>query len=626
MLLCRRGRSPPFFVFWPFRLYLESWRAGASDNIPVMIPDHTLIGRLDGGVVVDPFAEPPRSYRLPRSVDADDADDGSWIGLRLDRGGTILESESIARAGSALAHLYGLAEQIGISPLHPPTAVSEAEKWTEAPGINDTQLEDLRHLPFITVDEVTSKDLDQALFVERLEAGFRVWYAIADAAHFVRPGSALMQEALRRGATYYMPGLVLPMLPPMMSEGIVSLNPRADRRALVFRIDLDGDGSTLECRILRARIHCQVKTSYDAVQGYYDGGPVPEVEDDLELEKKLANGLDALAEVGQARMRLAEMRHTVRVRRRELKVTLDGKDDLGFVAMDDPRLESELFNEQISLLANVEGAKLLARSAPGLDSVQPIFRFHQPPDPFRLERLRGRLQAFARRHRLPADTWQWDPPRQSLASFIAGLPQDGEQERLSRAIHRQALMAGGRSGFDIAPGIHHGVGAQAYARFTAPMREVVGIFVHKETWELLGEETSPPDDQDEALRQQIVDAANRSRNLQRRLDSEVNRRVIDQLFAKPKAQLGASGYGATVMGISRGKLHLQLDEIPIDVKVYIPHLEEQLGHRLRPGRDGVTLRRAKGGQTEWTLGDAVRVRSAGKDTDKDRWRLAVVSA
>ena len=602
-----------------------------------MTADLNLVGRLDGRAVVDPFNPSSEPYRLPGSV-AIDSEDGGWIGIRLGTDGSVQHAESLARPGSALDHLYGLAEQIGISPIHSPAVMAEARQWTDNPIIDDDALEDLRHLPFITMDEVTSKDLDQALFIERreaerLEAGFRVWYAIADAAHFVRPGSALMQESLSRGSTFYMPGLVLSMLPTVMSEGIVSLNPRVDRRALVFSIDLDSEGHTVESRILRGRIHSRVKTSYDAVQRYYDGGPVPlgvgadaattdGAASEPGLEKAVADCLDALAEVGRARMRLAEIRHTVRVRRRELKVSLD-HDDLGFVAMDDPRLESEQFNEQISLLANVEGAKLLARSAPGLDSVQPIFRFHEPPDPFRLERLRGRLKAFARRHKLPADTWQWDPARQSLASFMAGLPQHGEQERLSRAVHRQALMAGGRSGFDVAPGIHHGVGAQAYARFTAPMREVVGVFVHKETWELLGEEPSPPDDQDESLREQIVEAANRSRGLQRRLDSEVNRRVIDQLFAKPEAELGAAGYGATVMGISRGKVHLQLDHIPIDVKVYIPHLEEQVGERLRPGRDGVTLRRSRGGHPEWTLGDAVRVHSAGKDPQKDRWRLSL---
>ena len=165
---------------------------------------------------------------------------------------------------------------------------------------------------------------------------------------------------------------------------------------------------------------------------------------------------------------------------------------------------------------------------------------------------------------------------------------------------------------------HHGVGAEAYARFTAPMREVVGIFVHKETWEMLGRAAPSPLADDEALRDAVVQAANRCRQTQRKLDAEVNRRVIDALL-----EHDSEGRLATVMGVSKTKLHLQLDEVPVDLKVYVHHLEEALGCRLFPGRDGVTLRRRDSGRAVHTVGDGVRVRTVGKDTTHDRWRLAL---
>ena len=596
-----------------------------------------IVGRVEGGSLVSPFGPSPQSWELPTGQNWTE---GAWARARIEAGSTkLVDGEPIAEPGTALAHVYELAADIDCSPLHPADVQAEASQFAAARGIEDRgiedrgiddqalenrSLEDLRHLPFVTIDEPTSKDLDQALFVEHHDGGFRVWYAIADAAHFVHPdrvpGKALLTESLRRGSTFYMPGLVLPMLPKVLSEDLVSLNPDVDRRALVFRIDLDRDGTCRQTEIQRGRIRSRLKTSYGAVQKYYDGGPVPTppgVQGGWPDRDAVARCLDVLAEVGNARMRLAEIRDTVRLRRRELKVTLDGETS-SFVAMDDPRLDAERYNEQISLLANIEGARLLATHAPGLDMVQPIFRYHQPPDDYGLDRLRGRLASLAKRHRLP-DDWRWRPSERSLADFLAALPYGGDHERLCRAVHRQVLLAGGRSGFDVAPGIHHGVGAEAYARFTAPMREVVGIFVHKETWEMLGQAPPSPMADDEALRDAVVDAANRCRQTQRKLDAEVNRRVIDTLLGKNPEKR----HTATVMGLSKSKLHLQLDDVPIDLKVYIRHLEDQLGHRLFMGRDGVTLRHADGGRPVHTVGDGVQVRAVGKDEARDRWRLAL---
>jgi len=182
------------------------------------------------------------------------------------------------------------------------------------------------------------------------------------------------------------------------------------------------------------------------------------------------------------------------------------------------------------------------------------------------------------------------------------------------------MMAGGRAGFDTAPGIHHGVGADAYARFTAPMREIVGIFVHKEACEHLGFAAAGDGGDDEALREQVVSAADRSRGPPRRLDGDVNRRLLDQLFQADLKRPRDEGRIGTVMGVTRSKLHVQLDDPPIDVKIYLSHLEDQLGHRLEAGRDRVTVR-DRSGRVQWTVGQEVRVRAVDQDRERNRWRL-----
>ena len=594
-------------------------------------PKRLFIGRVEGGGHVrDAFEEAAESLPLTSAVS-----EGSWIRF-CHEDGRAVSDQVLAAPGSALADLYALAARRGLCPLHSPEVMAETAAVVADPGIDDPTLEDLTALPFVTIDEVHSKDLDQALYVARRPGGFTVWYAIADPAWCVRPGSALFAEALARGTTYYLPGLVIPMLPRDLSEDIVSINPDVDRRAMVFEVELDAAGRLETTRIHRARVRSRVKTSYDAVQAYYDGdAPVPG--SGRSEAAKVAESLDLLAEVGTLRIGRAEARGVVAFRRRELAVSLAGKEGLRFVAMADPRNDVERYNEQISLLCNVEGARFLMRGDHEDDDVQPIFRVHAPPEPRRLDDLGRQIGALVRRHRLDADLWDWRPGGRSLAEYLRSLPSGGPQARLARSIHRQAMVTGGRSLFATVPGMHFGVGADVYGRFTAPMREVVGIFAHKEAWEKLegrlavvssptGEGRAGAWDDDEWLREQVVEAANQSRQTQRELDREVNRRVIDQLF---EADLGRpidrrSRHLGTIMGVSRSKVHVALDEPPIDVKVYIYHLQRQLRSRVAQGRDRVTLRRLPGGVRLHTVGDEVRVRVRNRDRSRDRWELELL--
>ncbi|MEM7356423.1 MAG: RNB domain-containing ribonuclease [Acidobacteriota bacterium] len=575
------------------------------------------IGRVGAaGQVEDAFADEPQRFAVAASVPR-----GAWGRFRLDDGTATLQGAPLAPPGSALADLYALAARRRLTPLHPPAVMAETAAVVADPGIDDPALEDLTHLPFVTIDEVHSRDLDQALFIERQGDGFTVWYAIADPAWSIRPGTALFAEALRRGATYYLPGLVIPMLPKELSEDTVSLNPDVDRRAMVFEVILDADGRVEHTRIHRARVRSRVKTAYDLVQAYFDG-TAPLAGADV---AGVAESLQLLAEVGQRRMALAEARDVVSLRRSEIAVSLAGHEGLRFVAMADPRNDVERYNEQISLLCNVEGARFLKRGDRHDDGVQPIYRVHDAPAPARLDELADQIAALVELRGLDADLWSWRRGRGSLADYLRALPESGPEARLARSIHRQAMLVGGRSQFATVPGIHYGVGAEVYGRFTAPMREIVGIFEHKETWEKLGLERAPSAGDDEALREQIVAASNAARQTQRKLDREVNRRVLDQLFAddlrrdrddRPRRR-------GTVMGVSRSKVHVSLDQPPVDVKVYIHHLKRQLGGRLGQGRDRMTLRRFEDGAEVHTVGDEVSLQVRDRDRQRDRWELEI---
>src|SRR6185503_10271633 len=120
----------------------------------------------------------------------------------------------------------------------------------------------------------------QALAIETTADGWIAHYAIADAAWFVRPGTALWAEALRRGASYYLPGMSVPMLPRALSEGLVSLGPDVDRRAMLFSMTIDRDGACRSTAITRARIRSRAQLDFATVAHALGGAPLPGLADD----------------------------------------------------------------------------------------------------------------------------------------------------------------------------------------------------------------------------------------------------------------------------------------------------------------------------------------------------------
>lgn len=526
--------------------------------------------------------------------------------------------EILAENKSALAKMYELAAKHALDPLFSADVQREVEALLSNPGIADPALEDLTSLPFVTVDGPGTRDLDQALYIETApQGGWRVLYALADPAWCVKPGTALFDESLRRGSSYYLPGLCVPMLPRALSEGITSLNENVLRRAVVFEMTLDASGECNATTVTRARMKSVAKLTFQQVQSFLDDGtPLP--------ARAAEPSVRLLRDVGRARMQRAVQRDVIHYRRTEVEVKLSG--GLKFVIDLAPRSSVEKYNEQLSLMCNVEGARLLRDGHGSSDHVQPIYRVHASPDANRYEKLEMLLSAIATRHGLHAETWGWRHDGQrSLADYLAGLPTDGRLGRIATAIHRQAVLTNVRSVFSDQPAEHHGVGAEVYARFSAPMRELVGVFLHKELFEKLEGDGGDGGDED-ALRKRIIDRANESKALQKRLTNEANRIVLDEIFeadrALPRDQRPIRT--GTVMGITSQKAHILLDDPHIEVKVYTRHQSMVTGATVCMADDGAAV--LADGEPIGRIGDQVGVAVHDRDDRGDRWMLIMSRA
>ncbi len=524
---------------------------------------------------------------------------------------------------SAREELQEIAKALQLSVEFPPEVLAETEAWLKEPHIDDPLLVDRTAMPFVTIDNAHSKDLDQAVFVEKEGDGHLVAYAIADASFYVRPGSALFAEAMKRGASYYFPGFSIPMLPRPLSEGLVSLNADGARRAIIFFHHLDAKGELKDTRLERARVKSRAKLSFNDVQRLVDDAKTsPLAGRDFETSMLL------LREVGRRRMELAAKRGLVRYRREEVSVQLDGE-GLAFSVMELVRDEVELWNEQISLMCNAEGGRLLRECEN--PAIEPIYRVQAGPEPERLASLATLTAHVAKRHALPEVPWVWKPEVTPLSKYLEQLPHakpGTKEDRLVAAITRQSVMVNLRSEYSTEPGKHVGVGAEPYARFSAPMREMVGVFLHKEAVELMTG-IHPTAEVDEVLRAEVVKVANRSRGMQRKVQDLSNEVVMNRLFTpeltKPKA--ARTRFTGTVMGLTSNKVHLRFDAPPLDVKLYLFDLAPSFkGAWLEPAEEGAILRAKNTTTALMVLGQPLTVFLSKRDEKSRRWVFEPVTA
>lgn len=508
----------------------------------------------------------------------------------------------LADAGSPASVVYQILAEKALDPNHPDACEQEAREWLLNPGHDTPGLSDLTHLPFVTIDNEDSRDLDQALYISKDQTDqICIHYALADAAYYVRPGTAIFREAIRRAVTYYVPGLSVPMLPRALSEDLVSLNPNVVRRALLFRITVNTNGESINTDVSRVLIRSQAKLAYQKVQELYDN---------LELGKahpyhtaSYGQSLLNLQEVGQRRILHAQRRDVIDYNRSEPRVTVSNTPPAGFAIELRQRCDCEKYNEQVSLLCNMEGARLLEQLQHNDNTViHSIFRVHSPPLTERLTELRQSLSQLCDAHGLD-DQWRWQAG-QPLADYLAALPvqsntagtaagntnasntdkdQGAKAFAIRMAIERMILLTNRASFFSDEPGPHHALGVQSYARFSSPMREIAGIFTHKELLEALNLEQANRKQHDEQLQDTIVKAANASKRLQKELDHEFHLKAIETYFHRdllsPLAERPVRQ--ATVMGMRSGKIYVTIDGFGADVKLYLDDLGKRFNTRYQ---------------------------------------------
>ncbi|MEV3986061.1 RNB domain-containing ribonuclease [Nonomuraea sp. NPDC049758] len=323
----------------------------------------------------------------------------------------------------------------------PQDVLDEADWVAQVPRLD---AKDLTDVPFVTIDPPGSMDLDQALHLERLRDGYRVWYAIADVGAFVRPGGPIDVEARTRGETVYLPVGRVPLHPKVLSEGAASLLPGAIRPAAVWRVDLDAEGRIVGADVQRARVRSRERLDYAYVQAAVDTGT--------------ADGtLSLLAEIGALRLGLERARGGVTLPTPEQEVVRDA--DGGYRLEFRVPLAAEAWNAQISLLTGMAAASMMLDAEIGILRVLPAA---QPDD---LAKVRRVAQALG----VP-----W-PEGAGYGEVVHDLDPKNPQQAAFLQESKVLLRGAGYAAFDGAPPklAEHAAVAAPYAHVTAPLRRLV---------------------------------------------------------------------------------------------------------------------------------------------------------
>ncbi|MGI9220521.1 MAG: ribonuclease R, partial [Woeseiaceae bacterium] len=317
---------------------------------------------------------------------------------------------------------------------------------------------DLRDVDLLTIDGADARDFDDAVYCERSGDGWRLMVAIADVAHYVQVGSALDKQATTRGTSVYFPDRVVPMLPEVLSNGLCSLNPKVDRLCMVCDMRVGKDGKVKSSKFVEGVMRSSARLTYSQVGDFLDGKSKNSV------PKPLQSVVRELHALYKAFAKARQRRGAIELDLPQTRFELGKKGEIvGIKATD--RNDAHRLIEECMIAANVQAAKFLRKhKIPGL------YRLHPKPDVERFDELRLYLVSLGLKvpHPEHVDSRQFN----QLLEQVKDRPD-------SAAISMSMLRSLTHAEYTPNNIGHFGLGLDAYAHFTSPIRRYPDLLVHR---------------------------------------------------------------------------------------------------------------------------------------------------
>lgn len=431
---------------------------------------------------------------------------------------------------------------------------------------------DLRHLPFVTIDGEDAKDFDDAVYCYRKDkGGFQLYVAIADVSHYVRPDSALDEEAQKRGNSVYFPGKVIPMLPEALSNGICSLNPKVDRLCIVAEMSIDDEGKINRSRFYRAVFHSQARLTYTQVADWVNAGKTDAA------HEPIWPALKDLYALYQCLHKARKLRGAIDFDTTETRIEFDESRKIERI-VPVVRNDAHRLIEECMLAANVATARFLHKA-----KIPMLYRVHSAPDEEKLAALRMFLGEMG--YKLGGGKKPSPKDYQQTMETLAGKPEKHLIETVMLRSLKQAQYLEENDG-------HFGLAYPAYTHFTSPIRRYPDLLIHRAIGHLIDHHESIPFNYSMEEMNKIGKLCS---STERRAD-EATREVVSWLKCEYMQDKVGQIFKGRISAVTGFGIFVELDDIYVEGLVHVTSLRndyyalDAVKHRLVGERSGQVYR------------------------------------
>lgn len=543
--------------------------APADRNVThdILIPPDAVGTAKHGQMVVVKITEQPSATTRPIGKIVEIIGDHMAPGMEID----------VAIRNHELPHVW------------PDSVLKEAAAYSKhVPDEIAAERVDIRDYPFVTIDGEDAKDFDDAVYCKpnTKNNGWTLYVAIADVSYYVRPKSALDDEALNRGNSVYFPNRVIPMLPEILSNELCSLNPHINRLAMVCEMSVSAGGKVTSYRFYEAMIKSHARLTYNQV---YEMG----VKGNKELQtqfKDLMPHINELFSIYRVLNAARRKRGAIDFDLPETKIIFgEDKKIERIIAMQ--RNDAHRLIEECMLCANICAARFLLKN-----EYSGLYRNHEGPSAEKLADLRKFLGELGLK--LPG---REEPTPRDYASLLKSITDRPDAHLIQTVLLRslsQAVYSSENKG-------HFGLAYDAYAHFTSPIRRYPDLVVHRSIRKILSRnfmrgEINP-----------IFEKFGEHCSMTERRADEATREAIDWLKCEYMLDKVGEEFAGIVSGVTSFGLFIELSEIYIEGLVHISNLKndyyhfDPIKHALRGERSG----------TSYRIGDPVRIKVVRVDLD-----------
>ncbi len=494
-----------------------------------------------------------------------------------------------------IIHKHGLADE------HSEESEREAGRLGAVVHENDLRgRTDFRGEQTVTIDGEHARDFDDAVAVDALPNGhYRLTVHIADVSHYVRPGTALDEEAASRGTSVYFPERALHMFPPALATGLCSLNPHVDRLVQSVRMDVDDRGEVVHYELFDGVIRSAARLTYGWVNAVLTGAVTEEPDPAVPLIAHIWRMQRLFVLLNQRRRH----RGSIDFDLPEPDVILDDEGRVQQILVAERNVAHRLIEEFMLLANETVAVHLTSRD------VASLFRVHERPDPVKVLEFETFIASLGYTLGAAADDVK-PGDFQQLVDRVRGKPEE-------RAIALLMLRTMQKARYDPSDLGHFGLATRHYLHFTSPIRRYPDLVVHR-TLRWLRHQ-GPEGDELVDLADELPELARHTSEMERKSD-EAERELVQWKKVRFMADKVGEEFDGYVTGIAPFGLFVELIEHFVEGLVHISTMADD--YYLFTERTHV-LRGETSGRT-FTLGDRIRVQVLRADLARRHVELGIV--